>query len=528
MASSSSKPTGVHYALVFSILLTIVCGLGWLLAYKGNGSIGELRTENAKLKKDAETANASLSTALDELKRVKDKLGSNFESVGDEATPNTVIGDMQIHLKSYGRELAKNTYNETMVALATELRNVTEARNKLQEQVNLEIGMFEQKKNELNQNLAQEKEARAAADKGKVDADNIHKEEIAKREDDLNTMKKDKSDLQAEYDEYKESMEGPKGKLKILDQRITNLVTINETITKELDEKKRTSFEIPDGEIRWIDNLNKRVYINLGEVDGLRVRTGFSVYRKNHSGVGRGTEGGAYGAEDIKGKIEVTRIIDAHTAEARIIEEVITNPMGKGDPIYTPLWSPGRSENFAFVGILDLDGDGKSDRDLLKEILHTAGAAVDNEVDDKGVLWVNGQPQEPGGLPKIDEHTKFLVVGKIPDIASTADPEEIKIIQNILTLRKELEQAARERGVPIRSLSDFLNYIGYKQQRRLFVPGSDVPYNLKSGSRSQGVGETLGSAHKSSGQTSSAFSGDKNLKAQKSTGQTSKLFRGSK
>lgn len=516
MAASSSKPTGVHYALVFSILLTIVCGLGWLLAYKGNGSIGELRAERDKLKKEAADANAALATALDEQKKIKEKLGSNFESVGEEGNPNTVIGDMQSHLKQYGRELAKQTYNETMVALATELRNVTEARNKLQEQVNLEIAMFEQKKNELNQNLAQEKEARAAADKGKVDADNTQKEELAKREEDINTLKKANSDLQAEYDEYKESMEGAKGRLKILDQRIANLTTINEMISKELDEKKRTSFEIPDGEIRWVDNLNKRVYINLGEVDGLRVRTGFSVYRKNHSGVGRGTEGGAYGSEDIKGKIEVTRIIDAHTAEARIIEEVITNPMGKGDPIYTPMWSPGRSENFAFVGILDLDGDGKSDRDLLKEILRTTGAGVDNEVDDKGILWVNGQQSEDG-RPRIDEHTKFLVIGKIPDIASTADPEEQKIIQNILGLRKELEQAARERGVPIRSLSDFLNYIGYKQQRRLFVPGSDVPYNLKSGA-----------PPKSSGQTSGAYSGNKNLKPQQSTGQSSKVFRSGK
>jgi hypothetical protein len=511
MASSSSKPTGVHYALVFCILLTIVCGLGWLLAYKGNGSIGELRTERDKLKSQSDADKKALETALAEIKRIKDLLGSNFESVGeDTSAANSVLGDMATHMKTYGRDLAKTTYNETMVALATELRNMTAQRDKLQEQVNLEIAMFEQKKNELNAALAVEKEARNAADKAKVDADNAHKEELARKEEDINTLRQSYTDLDTEFAEYKESMEGPRGKLKILDTRITNLTTINEMLSKELDEKKRTSFEIPDGEIRWIDNLNRRVYINLGEVDGLRVRTGFSVYRKNHSGVGRGTEGGAYGAEDIKGKIEVTRIIDAHTAEARIIEEELTNPMGKGDPIYTPLWSPGRAENFAFVGILDLDGDGKSDRDLLKDILRTAGAGIDNEVDDNGVLWVNGK-QPDDGLPKINEHTKFLVVGKIPDIASTADPEEQKIIQNILTLRKDLELAARERGVPIRSLSDFLNYIGYKQQRRLFVPGSDVPYNLKSGSRSTGVSDSP-AARQSSGQTSGAYSGNPNLK----------------
>ena len=30
--ASSSKPTGVHYALVFFVLLSIVSGVGWLLA----------------------------------------------------------------------------------------------------------------------------------------------------------------------------------------------------------------------------------------------------------------------------------------------------------------------------------------------------------------------------------------------------------------------------------------------------------------------------------------------------------------
>jgi len=32
--AASSKPTGVHYALVVFVLISIICGLGWLLAYK--------------------------------------------------------------------------------------------------------------------------------------------------------------------------------------------------------------------------------------------------------------------------------------------------------------------------------------------------------------------------------------------------------------------------------------------------------------------------------------------------------------
>ena len=125
---------------------------------------------------------------------------------------------------------------------------------------------------------------------------------------------------------------------------------------------------------------------------------------------------------------------------------------------------------------------------------------------------------------------KFLVIGRIPEVSDTADPEEIKTILKVQEYRKLLEDAARERGVRVVSLSDFLKYIGYKQQKRLFVPGSDVPYNLKSGAHSTGVGEALGDSRKSSGQTSSAYSGDKALKPKtmvRGDG-TSKVFRGGK
>jgi hypothetical protein len=160
---------------------------------------------------------------------------------------------------------------------------------------------------------------------------------------------------------------------------------------------------------------------------------------------------------------------------------------------------------------MDLDGDGKDDRDLLREAVATAGATIDNDVDEKGELWINGKkPDEP--KPRVTEKTKFVVIGKIGEIADTTDPDEQAIITKIAGLRKELEDAARERGVRVLSLSDFLVYIGYKQQRRLFVPGGDVPYKLKSGSHSASVNEGSGSSRKSSGTTSGSYSGDKSTK----------------
>jgi hypothetical protein len=520
--ASSSKPTGVHYALVFFVLLSIVSGLGWLLAYKGSNSIGELRTQNEKLKKDASSADAGLRKSLDQIALIKKLLGSGFDEVGED-TQNavSVAGDMALHIKNYGQGVASQTYNDTVVKLFEALRNASQQRDKLQEQLAVEVAQFEQLKSELNAQLAAEKTSRETADKSKIDADNTHQEELAKREADISELKKAIASTQQEFDEYKEAMEK---QAKQLEQRVQGLVGINNKLTRELEEKTRSIIDRADGAIAWVDPSSRKIWVNLGEADRLRPRTTFSVYRKDHGGVGRASKQGAAGPEDIKGSIEITRVVDAHLSEARVLEEDLYNPMAKGDPIYSPLWNPGAGEAFSVVGILDLDGDGKSDREMFREIVATANAEIDNEVDDEGNLLVNGAvAEEP--RPKITERTKFLVKGKMPDLAASADPEEQKVIQKVLDLQRELENQARERGVRIVSLSDFLAFIGYKSQRRLFVPGGDTPYTLKYGSRSASTEEPLGS-RKSTGTTSGAYAGDKMLKPKTSGGTTSKLFRG--
>ena len=74
--AASSKPTGVHYALVVFVLISIVCGLGWLLAYKGANSLSDLRREADAAKEKAATAEKTYTQKYDELKRVKEKLGA--------------------------------------------------------------------------------------------------------------------------------------------------------------------------------------------------------------------------------------------------------------------------------------------------------------------------------------------------------------------------------------------------------------------------------------------------------------------
>lgn len=298
---------------------------------------------------------------------------------------------------------------------------------------------------------------------------------------------------QYENDTYRAATEN---KIRALEQRIADLNGMNDKVKAELDKKSLNGgFEIPDGVIRWIDHGGKKVWIGLGEVDGLRTRTTFNVYKKAPSRFGRESAPIAVSVENIKGTIEVTRVLEAHLSEARIITEDIRSPMAMGDPIFSLSWRPGRGEAFSIIGIMDLDGDGTDDRDLLKEAVATASGVIDNDVDGQGELFVNGKNSEDG-KPRITERTKFVVIGKIPEVADSVDPDEIQTILKINRLRKDLEDSARVHGVRIISLSDFLKYVGYKSQRRVFVPSGESPYKLKSGPTS-------------SGKTGGAYSGDK-------------------
>jgi hypothetical protein len=317
------------------------------------------------------------------------------------------------------------------------------------------------------------------------------------------------AELAAERADHQQDNDRGEKQIAALKQESKDLIVINQRFQEKLDNLQKVSFEVSDGQIRWVDHVSRLVWINVGSDDRLTKRTTFSVYKKGHHGIGRG-------AEDIKGSIEVIRIIGPHLAEARLLDTNIYEPMAPGDPIYTPLWSPGRSEVFSIIGFIDVDGDGRSDRELLTEHIKAAGARFDNEVLDDGTYIGDG----------ITVQTKFFVVGELPDPATTADADEKKLYGTILKHFSKMEKQARQQAVRKMNLGDFLSYIGYKPQRRLYRPGDGTPFKLKSGSHSTATDESIGN-RESSGQTSGAYSRSKRLKQPKSSGQTSKVFRGS-
>jgi prefoldin subunit 5 len=512
MAAPANKPIGYQVSVIVLSLIVVILGTVIYMQVKQDREKQATYTKSEKDRQNVEAALKKRDEEFDDLA----KLTGNGSGASDYGLGNDNVSTVR------GASLAdidkadvpaERTYKSAINKLSQQANDLRQDREKIRKDLE------DLQKNLLDLQRQYDVQVKTQND-GRVKAEGDLSVAIKNKDEEVRAKQKRIDELTQAANEAATELENEKTAhatdIKKLNEEIAKLTAINYRLSKDIDELNKTSFEVPDGFVRWVDNQNGRVWINLGEADNLPKRMTFSVYNKNHNGVARGSE-------DIKGAIEITRIIDAHTAEARVIKDDLYQPITKGDPIFTPIWSPGRRENFSFVGIIDLDGDGKSDRQKLHELVAGAGATIDNEVDDNGkriryTKFPNDFVDHGEGVPGIDVNTKFLVLGQIPDITLAAKDEDKERITRILEKLKQLEGEARQQGVRIVNLNDFLSWIGYQPQRRLFVPGADQEkYPLKAGQRPV-------PADKGTGQVSGAITGNKRIKPATTNNAVSPVF----
>lgn len=509
MAAPQSKPIGYQVAVIILSLGIVVLGT---LVYMDYKQIRQVTAENLKSTADRQKIEAAERKVREEFEDLKKLTGNPGDDYG--------LGDDQNVTKVRGSNLAdiakatpaEPTHKAAINTLVQRAKDLEDERNKIRADYEALQRNLLDLRNQYQTQVDQQNAGRTKAEGDLSAAIKNKDEEVRSKQKRIDELTQAANEAATELENEKAARAA---EVKKLETEMATLKKINDRLTEEIDKITKTSFEVADGEIRWVDNQNGRVWINLGEADNLPKRTTFSVYTKSHNGVARGSD-------DIKGAIEVTRIIDAHTAEARIIKDDLYQPIAKGDPIFTPIWSPGRKENFSFVGIIDLDGDGKSDRLKLHELVAGAGATIDNEVDDDGrriryLKFPNDFVDYGEGVPGIDVNTKFLVIGEIPDLSLAATDEDKERITRILKHRKDLGDEAKQQGVRIVNLNDFLSWIGYVPQRKLFVPGAERGYDLKAGKREPPVDIRAN-------RVSGAITDNKRTKPATSSGQVSPLF----
>jgi len=453
-AAPSSKPGWVHYCCALFFISTLFLSIGLYLTLSGAKESDAARVASEKKASDATNA---ANRAIEQINLLKNLIGYSFEEVGTEGDKNatTVAGAMGIDLEG-AKDPTVKSYRAMLAMLTERLKASTvNEENKDQQIVKLkdDIAKLDAQK---EMKVVQEASAKADVEKSLTSVTTSAAEERTKKDKEIDDQRSALKTLQEEYanleDEFKKSSEAAEKTAKGLRDSIKRLNVKILDITKQ-------DFDAPLGKIVAVDNDSGTVTINLGRADKLSPRTTFSVYMKPDAGT-------AGGAEDIKGSVVVTGLLGPHLAQCKITTELLkANPISPGDPIFTPVWTPGQVEKFAFVGRFDLDGDGKHDQDLLLEMLKTNGAVLGSYVDQKGERQ-NG---------RVDFNTKFLVIGDIPDITQIADAEERRAVEEVAKHRDKMKLEAEENGVQLRRMNDFLRNMGYRPQHRTYSAGELRP-----------------------------------------------------
>jgi hypothetical protein len=230
-------------------------------------------------------------------------------------------------------------------------------------------------------------------------------------------------------------------------QQLKTEVARQQTTISQLMERLKpasSTFEVADGNITHV-GLGNRVWIDLGAADALRPLVTFSVYDADVTETSKSSP---------KATIEVAAILADHQAEARITSDDPRNPIIRGDKIYSPAWQRGRPLHFAFTGIIDVNDDGNSDLQLVRNLVTLNEGVVDAYLSDEGNVE---------GAMTVG--TRYLVLGNVPQGALRT-----KHTDGWSAMNKE----AVSLGVETITLDQFLDQMGYRPDNRAVQLGSEA------------------------------------------------------
>ncbi len=283
----------------------------------------------------------------------------------------------------------------------------------------------------------QVKQSQATAAKAEQDAASERNKFNQQREQINQDKNKIAGQLKEQRKKFDEQNAQYDAQIKGLETKLSNLSHSNEILrSRQIDPDPIA--QPADGRITWVNQRHGQVWIDLGEADYLRPQISFSVFGTDQSDPIKAVK---------KGSIEVTRIINAHMAEARITNDDPTKPLLPGDKIYSQVWDRGRKVGFAITGFIDFDNDGKSDLKQLQDIIKINRGRVDSVLSDEGK--VEG---------KMSVHTRYLILGEYSDDPIKSD--------KIRPGWDSMSQQADALGVETITLPEFLSLMGWQPGSR--------------------------------------------------------------
>ncbi len=415
---------GLQIALIVFVMFTIILGVTTFMFSKEYSKQKALAEASDTKAAEANTAHSAAESENMRLKQVVGHAETSTLQVVDEQYANdklTFARNMGVEDPSY-RDMCQWLSDEVQrknAALSTEKQRVQDEKDRaadVQTAANTQILQMRQRAEKAESDLA---DRTSEFQRSQL----LLAQTNAKLGTDKQTVVDQSRDLLAKAEVEKSDLNN---KMKKQDQYIDNLQGV-------IEEMDPPVVDNPDGIVIHAGRTDK-VSINLGRIHGLERLTNFAVYARDMTDV---TDAGR------KGAIEVIDVFEDN-AIAQIIDEDVSNPILGGDKIFTPLWMPGERQHFALTDGVDLDGDGRSDIDELRNLITSNGGVVDLYLDDLG--------QKYG---EITTETKHIVKGEQPTDGSTTER---------LNARKWILDEAKKFNLRTLSVDELLNRMGYKRK----------------------------------------------------------------
>ncbi|MEZ6101468.1 MAG: hypothetical protein R3E01_21250 [Pirellulaceae bacterium] len=433
MAKRESQ--GLQIALILFVFITVLLAFSTYLFWsKAQANQAKLTDTQTQLTNESGAKN----TALEHKQQLLTMLGFPIDAELDTVS-NAYEQDMKLFGPSIPEQ--KRNYRELPTYMLSTIRTNNE---QIAEQSAQELKL----KQDLEAVRTQE---RARADKAVKDKEDAVADYAAFRErmtQDFDRMQKDKEELDQQLRKTIKENNDQIAKLRSDLQSAQSDLKTARALLKNKEEQITSltveTFEEPDGRVVWVNDRAGRVHLDLGWADALQPGQTFSIYEVDETNLARAEK---------KGSIEVQKILGDHLSEARILDDKLTNPILSGDVVFSPVWQAGMPTRFALAGVLDVDGDGESDDDMLINLIQLNGGVVDASID------ANGQVKG-----KITIDTRYLVKGDAPS-------ERNREAMNSYTA---LINDATRLGVKEISLQRLLSDMGYRGRVRAIGLGKNA------------------------------------------------------
>jgi hypothetical protein len=472
--AAANESQGLKIAVAAFIALTVILTVTSYFLYSAYSSAeARLESANSELQKKNQAASLALTqyedvrgrvgTKQQEYEQAKDEIAAHLKKVDqrlDEMVNKVNAAVQRAQTEgAQGTELEEAKQNVQKIAASMRSepnKTYISSMDRMEELMeNMELLTTELSLNYVN--LRKSLESATSVAKGQVDVQTKAAEKSAadvvaehtKHEEERGMLLTKTNELQGANDKQATEIANLTTKVKQQEedfnrQRETLTAIIRET--RDQLERKELILDRPDGYVTFVDYERREVLVSLTRRQGARPQMKMTIFDARSPGIP---------TEKPKGTIELVDVGEQFSA-ARIVKTDRTiDPIKVGDIVYSAAWSPNQPMRFALVGKIDVNRDGRDDRQELKRMIEQAGGTVDFDLPPPDLGMKTGALS-----PRIDW---YVIDERIP-LRDTYAPKTAaaEVAQEKLNTQVgEVVKEARLNGIRPLPISRLLAFLGY-------------------------------------------------------------------